>query len=437
MGVRAVLAVVLTVLAGAPAGGAPAGAEPALLAEGAVYRDAGLTTYVGRVGGRLLAAAGLRRQDWRFAVLDSPEANAFVLEGNEIVITRGMLALVNDEAELAVILAHEIGHAVAGHFGPSGAARLRRSADRRAAELDADRLGMRYVADAGYDVSAQADVLRTLLASQTLEATLTGGDPRRAGDGGRDHPGLGDRLRQATLGAERFGRSGTRARGAYLAAIDGMVFGDGAAQGFVSGRSFVHPDQRFAFDPPAGYTVFNAPEVVTAEGPRGAILLVDSRPDPGGDPATYIARDWAPEIGAGVGAGALSDLRRGRIGGLAAAQARLPLASGASRRVADLTVVRYGGQLYRLTGLYEPGDGAAAQALAQAVASFRPLSRAEAARAEPLRIRIHRIDAGDDVAAMAAAMPVGAGSRAKFDLMNGLRPGRSLRVGDAVKLVED
>ncbi|HVL21239.1 MAG TPA: M48 family metallopeptidase, partial [Amaricoccus sp.] len=163
----------------------PAAGEPGPVVEGSVYRDAGLTAYVNRVGNRLLAAAGLGRAGWRFAVLDTPEANAFVLPGHEIVITRGMLALANDEAELAVVLAHEIGHAVAGH-GPS----LRTPAARRAAELEADRLGMATVAAAGYDATAQVDLLRTLLASQVLEASLDGGDPRRAGQGGRDHPAL-------------------------------------------------------------------------------------------------------------------------------------------------------------------------------------------------------------------------------------------------------
>ncbi len=432
IGLRGTLAVVLAVLFGGFFGGPPAGtaaAEPAPVAEGAVYRDAGLTAYVGRVGARLLAAAGLPARAWRFAVLDTPEPNAYVLPGHEIVITRGMLALVNDEAELAVVLAHEIGHAVAGHRPGGGAA------GRRAAELEADRLGMAYVARAGYDALAQIDVLRTLRASRALETTLAGGDPRGTDAGGGDHPALSERLHAAAEGAARVGRTGARQRNAYLAAIDGLVFGDGPAQGYLRGRSFVHPDERFAFDPPPGYTVVNAPDVVAAEGPRTAVLLLDARPDPGGTPADYLAGTWAPEIARGVRTDGIGGVRSVRIGGLPAAQARLALANDGSRRVAELTVVRWGGRLYRLTGLYEPGDRAAAAALAAAAASFRPLTRAEAARAAPLRIRIHRIEAGDDVAAMARTMPVGAASRARFDLLNGLSPGRSLRVGDRVKLV--
>ena len=400
--------------------------------ESSLYRDAGLTAYVNRVGGRLLAAAGIGRTGWHFRVLDTPEANAYVLADREIVITRGMLALVNDEAGLAVVLGHEIGHALAGHRTS-----LRSPASRRAAELEADRIGMATVSAAGYDPAAQVDVLRTLLAAQVLAATLDGGDPRRAGQGGRDHPALSDRLRASSraLGGRR--AEGARARGAYLSAIDGLVFGDGQAQGFVRGASFVHPDLRFAFDPPPGYALANEPGAIVAEGPAEAMLLLDSVPDPGGDPAAYIARSWAPEIAMGVGTGGLTALRALELGGLPAARARLPLASDGSRRIADLTVVRHRGRLYRLTGLYRPGDAAAAAALSRAAASFRPLTRAEAAQPPPLRIRIHRIAAGDDVAGMASAMPVGAGSRAKFDLINGLSPGRSLRVGDAVKLVTD
>ena len=140
---------------------------------------------------------------------------------------------------------------------------------------------------------------------------------------------------------------------------------------------------------------------MAATGPRGALLLLDSLPDPGGDPAAYLAERWVPEIARGVGAGRVGELRRVRLNGLAAAQAQVPLATADSERVAELTVIRYRGRLYRLTGLHEPGDAGAAAVLAAAVASFRPLSAAEAARMGPLHIRIHRIARGDDVAALA------------------------------------
>ena len=191
--------------------------------------------------------------------------------------------------------------------------------------------------------------------------------------------------RRRALGGRR--AEAARARGAYLSAIDGLVFGDGQAQGFVRGASFVHPDLRFAFDPPPGYALANEPGAIVAEGPGRGDAAARQRPRPGGDPAAYIARSWAPEIAMGVGTGGLTALRALELGGLPAARARLPLASDGSRRIADLTVVRYRGRLYRLTGLYRPGDAAAAAALARAAASFRPLTArrggAAAAAAHP------------------------------------------------------
>lgn len=425
---RAALAVFLALAAAVPAGAAPDAPAAPMEAAGP-YPDAALAAYVTGVGQRLLAADGRPGERWTFTVLDTPESNAFALPGRRIVVTRGMLALANDEAELAVVLAHEIGHATAGHIRVG-----QRVADRRAAELEADRLGIAMVARAGYDPAAQVGFLGTLAASLALDARLGGRRAATVTAARGGHPALADRLRQARRDAGRLG-PGARDRPTFLAAIDGLVWGDGPAQGFMRGRSFVHPDLGFALDAPAGYDVVNRPDAVVASGPGGAMLLLDSLPDPGGGPAAYLARDWVPGIARSLGAGTLQGLREGRVNGLATARASLTLATRDSARVAELTVVRYRGRLYRVTGLRAPDDQRAAAALSAAAASFRPLSAAEAARAGPLRIRIHRIARGDDVAAMARGMPVGDAAQARFDLLNGLGPGSSLRVGDLVKLV--
>ena len=385
MGFTARLLVVLALLAGASAARADGTAEALIAQNGGVYRDGKLAAYVLAVGLKLAAAAG-QRGGWRFTVLDTPDANAFALPGRRIFVTRGMLALVGDEAELAAVLGHEVGHAVAG----DGTVPLD-DRGRRAAEFAADHRGMRYLEAAGYDPGAQVDVLGTLLASRSLEVELRRGDPGLAPTmEAADHPALADRL--------------TAARRRRSAA--------------------------------PGYALANRPDAVVATGPRGATLLLDSLPDPGGTPEAYLLRGWVPEIGRDVRVVRVEGPRRTTIGGLPAAQARVTLASGASTRTADLTVVRHRGRFYRLSGLHETGDGAGAAALAASAASFRPLSAAEAARIRPLRIRIHRIGRGDNMAALAAGMPVGAASRARFDLLNGLRRGApGLRAGDEVKLV--
>ena len=144
-----------------------------------------------------------------------------------------MLALADDEAELAAILGHEIGHALAGD-----AVSLRGDRARRAAEFAADQVADGSMTGAGYDPAAEADFLETLLAAHSLEARRQGARLTDAAVG--DHPALADRLRVARADLADTGtHRGIRNRDAYLEAIDGMVWGDGPSQGFVQGRDFL------------------------------------------------------------------------------------------------------------------------------------------------------------------------------------------------------
>src|SRR4051812_25578906 len=198
MAFRAKLALVLVAALGAaaPAGAASEGwtvgeAQAALIeSSGGVYPDRALGAYVQSVGARLVAAAGQPARGWSFTVLDTPESNAFALPGKRIFVTRGMLTLANDEAELAAILGHEIGHALAGD-----AVSARTDAARRASEFAADRTGMGLMVAAGYDPTAESDFLGMLLASRVIEAGPGAG--RQATQQADDHPALPDRLRRA------------------------------------------------------------------------------------------------------------------------------------------------------------------------------------------------------------------------------------------------
>ncbi len=423
------LAVLLgAALVAAPAAAAPLAAVAAELVarEGGIYRDAALAGYVRKIGLRVAAAAGARGLGWRFQVLDTPEPNAFALPDGRVFLTRGMLALIGDEAQLAAVLGHEIGHSLAGHGLAAQGASER---ERRAAEFAAHRIGMRLLAAAGYDPAAQADFLATLAASQALDARVGGSAVSGAAG---DHPALADRQLVARREAARLPGRGVRNRDAYLDAVDGLTWGDGRAQGYARGRTFLHPELGFAFDAPAGYLLANHPHAVVASGPGGAIFLLDSRADTGGSPEAHLARAWVPEIAREVRTGPVEDLRRMIQHGLAAAEGRVDLSGRSSRRVAELTVVRLDGRFYRLTGLHAPGDRAAVRALDPAAASFRPLPASAARALRPLRLRIHRVSGEEDLRALIDAMPVNA-PRARFETLNGLRP---VRAGDRVKLIE-
>lgn len=493
-GLRAIVAAIAMLAAGC-AGGPPSG-EPRTLAQrpaaeqragdrshaqlvaqfGGAYRGP-VSAYVDQLGRRLAAVSEQPQGPWTFTVLDNPTINAFALPGGYVYVTRGLIALANDEAELAGVIGHEIGHVTAGHGaqrqtrstvaqigvlaavigaaaagleGPAldavgqmgsavGAGML--ASYSRTQEFEADLLGVRYLSRAGLDPFAQADFLESMKAQSALSARLAGGayDPTRV-DFFASHPATADRAREAVRAArlEAGARpgEGARNRDRFLAAIDGMTFGDSRAHGFVRGRRFVHPDLRFAFSVPEGFTITNAATQVVARGPRDAALVFDGGDDPGGPLDAYVARVWAAGIARQARTGELQGLERIRIGGMEAATAYLPVQTGRGVRVAQLTAIRFGGgRLYRFLGLSGSSDRAARAALDRAARGFERLSPAEAARLQPLRIRVATVRPGDTAESLAARTAFDTARVERFRVLNGLAPGAQPRPGDRVKLV--
>jgi predicted Zn-dependent protease len=276
-----------------------------------IYRDPKLQRYVEDVGQRVLAKSHLRRpgteEQFRrtpvtFQILDSPIINAMALPGGYVYVTRGMLAHLNNEDQLAVVLAHEIGHVAARHaarqswqqqigqglllggaiLGQSilglpaqqllslggAAAQLLFLRYSREDELEADSLGVEYSSLAGYDAQQVSDFFRSLARIQEKEGQ---GLPNFLST----HPDPGDRVaRIRQLAAKERTRSMppediTR----YLTAVEGIVFGEDPRQGFVEENVFYHPDQRFQFPVPRGFRVVNQPtQVVMVEDKQRAML---------------------------------------------------------------------------------------------------------------------------------------------------------------------
>lgn len=274
-----------------------------------VYRDAKVERYVVDVGNRVLATSHLRRpgidEQFRktpvtFGVLDSPVINAMALPGGYIYVTRGMLAHMNNEDQLATVLAHEIGHVAARHAARqawqqqlgqglllggallgqglglptqdllnlgSMAAQLVFLRYSREDELEADKLGVEYSSVAGYDALTAIPFFQTLERIQEKEGQ---GMPNFLST----HPNPGDRIQRIRelAGAARDKRS-LVADSRYLNTIEGLVLGEDPRQGFVEGNVFYHPDLRFRFPVPRGFKVVNQPtQVVMVEGQNRALL---------------------------------------------------------------------------------------------------------------------------------------------------------------------
>jgi predicted Zn-dependent protease len=273
------------------------------------YRDPKVERYVTEVGNRVLATSHLRRPgaDERvrntpvsFGVLDSPIINAMALPGGYIYVTRGMLAHLNNEDQLATVLAHEIGHVAARHAARqawqqqigqglllggalitqglglpaqdilnlgSMAAQLIFLRYSREDELEADKLGVEYASAARYDPRETIDFFQTLNRVQEKEGQ---GMPGFLST----HPNPGDRvqrIRELTAAQPRDRRPPADAR--YLNPIEGLVLGEDPRQGFIEGNVFYHPDLRFRFPSPRGFKIINQPtQVIMVEGQKRALL---------------------------------------------------------------------------------------------------------------------------------------------------------------------
>ncbi|QIE57511.1 M48 family metalloprotease [Pikeienuella piscinae] len=449
--------------------------HPKIVAEfGGEVQNRALRAYVDGIGRRLVAQTEQPNARWTFTVLDSPVVNAFALPGGYVYVTRGLIALANDEAELAGVIGHEIGHVVAAHsaqrqtqaglaqIGALGVSLLGAAAGlsgqalntvsqlgstlgqgyvasySRTQEFEADQLGVRYLARAGYDPRAEADFLANLQAEARLQAQIAGGgyNPNRV-DFFSTHPATPERVREATAAAERQvdAAGALRNRARFLDAISGMVYGHSPDQGVVDGRRFSHAALRFNFTAPTGFRIRNTAAKVIATGPQGSGIIFDGDRSGGGAMDDYIARAWAPEIARQTRAGQLQNLRRSRIGGLDAASAVLPVQTGDGVKILRMTAIRDGGSVWRFLGVQPTGADRLGARMDQAAASFRKLTAAQARRISAQRIEIHTVAAGETPASLARLTPFRNRAVERFRVLNGLGPRAGLRPGQKVKLV--
>jgi len=429
---------------------------------GGAYESPALNAYVRSVGGLLARTSESPNLKFTFTILDTPVVNAFALPGGYVYVTRGLLALASDEAELAGVLAHEIGHVTARHsaerYGQATAARIAQiglgilfggaAADAvgaaggialksfsREQEHEADLLGIRYLARAGYDPQAMATFLEHLLADSRLEAEMAG-QAGRADEFNimQTHPRTADRVAAAMREAGiKTVKNPMRPRDIYLNKIDAMLYGDNPDEGIVRGRSFLHGKLKFAFDVPAEFQLANGRRAVVARGPQGAAIIFD-RGKAGGNQAmpAYLTQVWAKGV-------ALRDVEAITINGMAAATGQIRLTTKKGTRDVRLVAIRYDAKsIYRMLFVIPPQAGPAmAEGLRATTYSFRKLSDREAAAIKALRLRIHTVRRGETLQALARRSPFESYAVQRLGVLNGLTPDSKLRAGDRIKIVAE
>lgn len=422
--------------------------------------DAPEAAYLKDLGQRLASAAGLEGE-CTFTLVNTDVVNAFAAPGCYIYLTRGLMAFVNSEAELAAILGHELGHIVRDHSEQQqrrsvlrqlgvlavalatdsqtltriagGAAELFTLRYSRKHEHQADLFAVETLIASGYDPYAAVDVLNSLDRHEQFQKR-GGPDLHSIPEWGRTHPLAESRIERVREAAEAAGaRRGQlpEKEAPFLAEVDDLLYGDDPAQGFVLGRRFAHPRMRIAFEVPTGFRLTNTPEAVLIEGPDGLRGEFSGGGLPAGGLDDYAKAVVAQAFG---GEPDMSAASRTVVNGVPAIV--LPVSMRSDRGRVDALVAAYSGPgdaAYHIILVAPPG-GRIGERAGEMIASFRRLSPAEAARLRPRYIEVVEVGESDSLQSLGAAMATERPIE-QFLILNGKTADQPPTAGERVKIV--
>ncbi|MFU7529641.1 M48 family metalloprotease [Qipengyuania sp. ASV99] len=445
------------------------GAEyhPQLLAQFGGAMSGSQAQYVEQVGKNIAVQSGLgaARENFTVSLLNSPVNNAFAVPGGYIYSTRQLVTLMNNEAELAGVLGHEVGHVAARHsqrrqqtaqrnsilgvlgaigssilLGDSGlgetlsrgflqGSQLLTLSFSRSQETQADDLGIQYLTRAGYDPRAMGTVLASLAAQNALDAQLQGRADASVPEWASTHPDPASRVQRALSAAQGLPGSVTN-RDTFLQRIDGLLYGDDPAQGVIEGSTFIHPELRLSFTAPQGFYMVNSATAVSINGQGGQAQLTLA--PYAGDLDSYVRQQFT-KLGGQNANLAPQSLERTTVNGIRAAYGQARVNNGNSQ--VDVTIFAYefaGDRAYHFAAITPAGQ---VNPFASMFRSMRRISANEAAQVIPRRLQVVTVQRGDTVAGLARRMAYDSAQVERFRVLNGLGASDQLTAGQRVKIV--
>ncbi|PAP75522.1 M48 family metalloprotease [Rubrivirga marina] len=445
-------------------------ADRQIQAQFGVYgEDASLTAYVERVARDVLSTsaytdpntpAEIRNTPFTFRILDSPVVNAFALPGGYVYVTRGLLAYLENEAQLAVVLGHEIGHVLGRHsseqaaraqlnqFGLLGAAvlggvlgggqvaegilnyggtglQLLQLKYGRGAEREADRAGVAYAEFADYDA---AEAARFFVSLRRLSEQAGQSVPNFLSS----HPDPDERAQTIPQLASQYDPRGTQVNEAgYMSQIEGIVLGEDPRQGFTENGVFYHPELRFLLDYPNGWQTQNSPAAFLMGEPNGqAVMQLTLAQAQSAQAAGQALRSQQGVQAQAAGALSINGNSAYRVEGTAQQQ------NGTAAFSA--TFIEYGGNVYQILGLTSVnGFGTYGNQFRSTAGSFARLTESRYLNRQPSRLEVMRAPAGTTLQALlqGRTMPLGL-SDLEIAIMNQTDLTSRLPAGESVKLPE-
>lgn len=440
-------------------------AHPQLLQEFGGAMTGPQAQYVEQVGKNIAVRSNLSnaRDAFTVSLLNSSVNNAFAIPGGYIYTTRQLVALMNNEAELAGVLGHEVGHVAARHaqrrqsnatrnalggallsiltgavLGNSQAGQLLTQGIQqtsqmltlkfsRSQELEADKLGVQYLKSAGYDPRAMATVLQSLALQNALDASLQGRNNATVPQWASTHPDPASRVRNANALAGNV--TGMTNRDTFLSRIDGLTYGDDPAQGVIEGNQFIHPDLRLAFSAPNGFYMINGTRAVTINGQSGKAQMTTAAYN--GNLETYVRQAFAglsqqQQI-------APQSLQRTTVNGLPAMYGTARVNSGNGQ--VDVVVFAYefsNSQAFHFLAISQAGRS---NVFSPMFNSMRRISTAEAGQVVPRVVDVVTVGTRDTVQSLASRMAYNDAQEQRFRVLNGLTGNQTVTPGQKVKLV--
>ncbi len=421
-----------------------------------VYGSKALQDYVNSVGQRIARQSHRPNLTYHFTVLDTPDINAFALPGGYVYITRGILAYLNSEAELAAVLGHEIGHVTARHgvrqqsaaqatnigltiasiFVPEintvGGNNLTNlvsgallSGYGRDHELEADKLGAEYLARTDYDPQAIITVIGVLKNQELQDAILAkqeGREPRRYHGVFATHPDNDTRLKQAVSEAEinKSAHAHFTGRREFLDATEGLVFNENSDQGIVRYNAFYHGELGIALQFPQNWQIHNQPASLIAVSPQGEVQMqmkLDASPN--GTPGEY-ARNLSSYS---------AQITTLNVNGLPAALFDSADSAGG--------VIFYDKQAFILQAKGKTRENLAElkQKIFETVKSFHAITSDERQLLKPLTLHAITARKGDTYAGLSKNSPLGQPAESYLRLINAQFPDGEPVPGQLIKLV--
>ena len=425
-----------------------------------IYKNPKLQAYIEEIGERLAAQSHRKDLVFHFYLLDSPQVNAFATPGGYIYITRGIMAYMQEEAHLAGVIGHEIGHVTARHgvqqhaqsqaaglLGAlitigTGSSELGQVSNLlggavvrgygRADELESDRLGAEYLAKTNYDPQKMLDVVGILKNQELADkarATAEGREPRAYHGVFATHPRNDTRLQGVIKAADKFKNANVTRRddGRFLELTNGMTYGSSESQGVTRGNAFLHKELDLHLTFPKDWIIQNQPTSVVARSLKGEQQIIMQMRDLN---KRQPAKDFL--------ANNFSSFSEGRSVSTSEEQAYAGKATiktnGGNEKVQVAAVYR-GKKAFML---YSRGkDALPEKEFFATVKSLRRLKGNETKQAKSTKIKLTKARRGDTFAKL-AKQSVNAGPYAEQELrlINGMFPSGEPQAGQLIKVLQ-